>query len=49
MRLFISTGIFDDKLRQQILSVVPTANAPFTGNIDRTIIQIFIHIDEKKV
>jgi hypothetical protein len=26
--LFISTGIFDDKLRPQILSVVPTANAP---------------------
>jgi hypothetical protein len=26
--LFISTGIFDDKLRPQILSVVPTVNAP---------------------
>ena len=26
--LFISTGIYDDKLRPQILSVVPTANAP---------------------
>ena len=26
--LFISTEIFDEKLRQQILSVVPTANAP---------------------
>jgi hypothetical protein len=29
--LFISTGIFDDKLRPQILSVVPTANAPLKG------------------
>ena len=28
--LFISTGIFDYKLRPQILSVVPTANAPLT-------------------
>jgi hypothetical protein len=28
--LFISTGIFDDKLRPQIVSVVPTANAPLT-------------------
>jgi len=27
--LFISMGIVDDKLRPQILSVVPTANAPF--------------------
>jgi hypothetical protein len=26
--LFISTGIFDDKLHPQILSIVPTANAP---------------------
>ena len=26
--LFISTGIYDDKLRPQILSVVPTTNAP---------------------
>jgi len=26
--LFISTGIFDDKLRPQMLSVVPNANAP---------------------
>ena len=26
--LFISTGKFDDKLHPQILSVVPTANAP---------------------
>jgi len=26
--LFISTGIFDDKLRPQIVSVVPTSNAP---------------------
>jgi hypothetical protein len=27
--LFISTGIFDDKLRPQTLSVVSTANSPF--------------------
>ena len=29
--LFISTGIFDDKLRPQILSVGTTANSPLTG------------------
>jgi hypothetical protein len=28
--LFISTGIFDDKLHPNILSVAPTANAPLT-------------------
>ena len=28
--LFISTGIFYDKLRQQILSVIPTANVPLS-------------------
>ena len=28
--LFISTGIFCDKLRQQILSVMPTANVPLS-------------------
>jgi hypothetical protein len=28
--LFISTGIFDDKLRQQILSVGTSANSPWT-------------------
>jgi hypothetical protein len=28
--LFLSTGIFDDKLRPQILSVVTTANAALT-------------------
>ena len=26
--LYISTGIFHDKLRPQLFSVVPTANAP---------------------
>ena len=30
--LFISTGIFYDKLRPQILSVVPTTNAPLIWN-----------------
>ena len=29
--LYISTGIFDDKLRPQILSVGTTANSPLTG------------------
>ena len=29
--LFISTGIFDDKLRPQILSVGTTANSPLKG------------------
>jgi hypothetical protein len=31
--LFISTGIFDDKLRPQILSVGTTANAALTSHI----------------
>ena len=30
MMLFISMGIFDEKFHPQILSVVPTANAPLT-------------------
>jgi hypothetical protein len=29
--LFISTGIFDDKLRPQILSVGTTANSPLSN------------------
>ena len=28
--IYISTGIIDDKLRPQIVSVVPTANAPLS-------------------
>ena len=32
--LFISTGIFDDKLHPQILSVVPTANPPLMDFYD---------------
>ena len=31
--LFISTEIFDDKLRPQMLSVVPTTNAPFRWEV----------------
>ena len=31
--MFISTGIFDDMLRPQILSVVPTANSLLTNYI----------------
>jgi hypothetical protein len=31
--LFISTEIFYDKLRPQMLSVVPTTNAPFRWEV----------------
>jgi hypothetical protein len=30
---FISTGIFDDKLHPQIVSVVPNANAPLSKSL----------------
>ena len=44
--LFISTGVFDDKLLRKMLSVVPTANSPLTA-VKRqfdTLVFYYIHI-----
>ena len=41
--LFISTGIVDDKLRPQMLPVVPTSNAPLIcdGNVTDCLLMVY--------
>ena len=38
--LFISTGIFDDKLRPQIVSVGPTAHAALAVTVESSMMNI---------